>query len=54
MILYHDEEQKQVALASKLEEQERRAPEVITTEIASKENFFPAEAYVFTLTVLIP
>ncbi|XP_016931961.1 peptide methionine sulfoxide reductase isoform X1 [Drosophila suzukii] len=45
MILYHDEEQKQVALASKLEEQERRAPEVITTEIASKENFFPAEAY---------
>ncbi|KAI8037859.1 hypothetical protein M5D96_009360 [Drosophila gunungcola] len=45
LILFHDDEQKQIAQASKLEEQERRAPEIITTEIASKENFYPAEAY---------
>ncbi|XP_017107800.1 peptide methionine sulfoxide reductase isoform X3 [Drosophila bipectinata] len=45
LILFHDEEQRQVAEASRLEEQERRAPEIITTEIAPKNNFFAAEAY---------
>ncbi|XP_034482586.1 peptide methionine sulfoxide reductase isoform X3 [Drosophila innubila] len=45
LILYHDDNQKQIAEASKLEEQERRAPEVITTDIAPKENFYAAEAY---------
>ncbi|XP_044571061.1 peptide methionine sulfoxide reductase isoform X6 [Drosophila ananassae] len=45
LILFHDDEQRQVAEASKLEEQERRAPEIITTEIAPKNNFFAAEAY---------
>ncbi|KAH8371692.1 hypothetical protein KR093_008567 [Drosophila rubida] len=45
LILYHDDEQKQIAEASKLEEQVRRAPEVITTDIAPKENFFAAEDY---------
>lgn len=43
LILYHDDEQKQIAEASKLEEQERRVPEVITTNIAPKENFYAAE-----------
>ncbi|XP_030570994.1 peptide methionine sulfoxide reductase isoform X4 [Drosophila novamexicana] len=45
LILYHDDEQKQIAEASKLEEQERRVPEVITTNIAPKENFYAAEDY---------
>ncbi|XP_030243423.1 peptide methionine sulfoxide reductase isoform X2 [Drosophila navojoa] len=45
LILYHDDEQKEIAEASKLEEQERRLPEIITTDIAPKLNFFPAEAY---------
>lgn len=45
LILYHDEEQKQIAEESKLEEQKRRAPEVITTEIWPKINFYPAEDY---------
>lgn len=43
LILYHDDEQKRIAEASRLEEQERRAPEVITTDIAPKENFYAAE-----------
>lgn len=43
LILYHDDEQKQIAEDSKAEEQKRRAPEVITTEIAPKLNFFAAE-----------
>lgn len=45
LILYHDEEQKRIAEESKVEEQKRRAPEVITTEIAPKANFYPAEEY---------
>lgn len=45
LILYHDKEQKQIAEESKLEEQKRRAPEVITTEIAPKTNFYAAEEY---------
>ncbi|XP_034111799.1 peptide methionine sulfoxide reductase isoform X2 [Drosophila albomicans] len=45
LILYHDDEQKEIAEASKKEEQVRRAPEVITTDIAPKENFFAAEDY---------
>ncbi|XP_017840989.1 peptide methionine sulfoxide reductase isoform X5 [Drosophila busckii] len=45
LILYHNEEQQQIAEASKLEEQKRRAPEVITTDIAVKKNFYPAESY---------
>ena len=45
LILYHDEEQKQIAEESKMEEQKRRAPEVITTEIAPKTNFYAAEDY---------
>lgn len=44
LILYHNDEQKEIAEASKLEEQERRLPEIITTDIAPKLNFFPAEA----------
>lgn len=45
LILYHDDDQRLIAEASKLEEQERRAPEVIATGIAPKENFYAAEAY---------
>lgn len=43
LILYHDEEQKQIAEQSRAEEQIKRAPEVIRTEIAPKINFYPAE-----------
>lgn len=45
LILYHDEEQKQIAEQSREEEQKKRAPEVIRTEIAPKKNFYPAEDY---------
>uniref|UniRef100_A0A1B0F9B2 peptide-methionine (S)-S-oxide reductase n=1 Tax=Glossina morsitans morsitans TaxID=37546 RepID=A0A1B0F9B2_GLOMM len=45
IILYHDDEQKQIAELSKVKEGKRRAPEVITTEIAPKRNFYPAEDY---------
>ncbi|XP_032596680.1 peptide methionine sulfoxide reductase isoform X3 [Drosophila grimshawi] len=45
LILYHDEEQKRIAAASMLEEQKRRSPEVITTDIAPKLNFYAAEDY---------
>ncbi|KAM7358119.1 methionine sulfoxide reductase A isoform 3-T3 [Cochliomyia hominivorax] len=45
LILYHDEEQKQIAEQSRAEEQIKRAPEVIRTEIAPKTNFYPAEDY---------
>lgn len=43
MILYHDDEQKAIAEQSKVEEQKRRAPEVITTELQAKGIFYPAE-----------
>ena len=43
LILYHDDEQKQIAEKSRAEEQVKRAPEVINTEISPKKNFFPAE-----------
>lgn len=43
LILYHDEEQKQIAEQSRSEEQIKRAPEVIITEIQPKTNFYPAE-----------
>lgn len=43
LILYHDEEQKQIAEKSREDEQKKRAPEVIRTEIAPKKNFYPAE-----------
>lgn len=43
LILYHDEEQKQIAEQSRSEEQIKRAPEVIRTEIQQKNNFYPAE-----------
>ncbi|XP_023036728.1 peptide methionine sulfoxide reductase isoform X2 [Drosophila willistoni] len=45
LILYHDDEQKQIAEASIKEEQERRSPEIITTEISPKKNFYAAEDY---------
>ncbi|XP_065360759.1 peptide methionine sulfoxide reductase isoform X1 [Calliphora vicina] len=45
LILYHDEEQKQIAEESRAEEKIKRAPEVIRTEISPKTNFFPAEDY---------
>ncbi|GBP02908.1 hypothetical protein EVAR_65007_1 [Eumeta japonica] len=45
LILYHDEEQKEIAEQSRAEEQIKRAPEVIRTEISPKTNFFPAEEY---------
>ncbi|XP_058980033.1 peptide methionine sulfoxide reductase isoform X2 [Musca domestica] len=45
LILYHDEEQKTIAEQSKIEEQIKRSPEVITTEIRAKTNFYPAEDY---------
>lgn len=43
LILYHSEEQKQIALASIKEERVKRAPEVINTEIAAAGPFYPAE-----------
>lgn len=46
LILYHDEEQREIAEQSRAEEVIKRAPEVIRTEISPKTNFFPAEEYV--------
>ncbi|XP_013119267.2 peptide methionine sulfoxide reductase isoform X1 [Stomoxys calcitrans] len=45
LILYHDEEQKKIAEQSKQDEQKKRAPEIVTTEIRPKTNFYPAEDY---------
>lgn len=43
LIMYHDEDQKQIAELSKIEEQARRKPEIIRTEIRSAGIFYPAE-----------
>lgn len=43
LILYHDDEQKLIAQSSKCDEQKRRSPEVVTTIISPKGEFFPAE-----------
>ncbi|XP_075160843.1 methionine sulfoxide reductase A isoform X2 [Haematobia irritans] len=45
LILYHDDDQKKIAEESKKEEQIKRAPETITTEIRAKSTFYPAEDY---------
>lgn len=45
LILYHTEEQRQIAEASRAEEQIKRAPEQIITEIAAASTFYPAENY---------
>lgn len=43
LILYHSNEQKQLAVRSKEEERIKRAPEVLITEIAEAGPFYPAE-----------
>lgn len=43
LILYHNDEQKRIALNSIKEERVKRAPEVINTEISSAGPFYPAE-----------
>lgn len=43
LILYHNEQQRQIAEASRAEEQVKRAPEHIITEIAPAGPFYPAE-----------
>lgn len=43
LILYHNEEQKRIALNSIKEERVKRAPEVINTEISPAGPFYPAE-----------
>lgn len=43
LILYHNDEQMEIALASIKEERVRRAPEVIKTEIAQAGPFYAAE-----------
>lgn len=45
LILYHSEEQRRISEASRAEEQVKRAPEQITTEIAPAGIFYPAEDY---------
>ncbi|XP_037938817.1 peptide methionine sulfoxide reductase [Teleopsis dalmanni] len=45
LILYHDEEQKSIAEASKEEQKKKRAPEVLITKICEKKTFYPAEDY---------
>ncbi|XP_011176910.2 peptide methionine sulfoxide reductase isoform X2 [Zeugodacus cucurbitae] len=45
LILYHDDEQKKIAEESIVEEQKKRVPEKIITEILPKGKFFPAEDY---------
>lgn len=47
LILYHNEEQKEIALASIKEEKVQRAPEKIITELAKAGPFYPAEEYEF-------
>lgn len=43
LILTHSAEQKEIASKSREEEQLKRAPEKIITEIAVAEEFYPAE-----------
>lgn len=43
LILYHSDEQKQIAAESMIEERTNRAPEVIITELAAAATFYPAE-----------
>jgi len=45
LILYHNQEQKEIAEQSKIAEQKLRNPKIITTEIVEKKNFYPAEDY---------
>ncbi|XP_058460251.1 peptide methionine sulfoxide reductase [Malaya genurostris] len=45
LILYHNEEQRRIAEASRAEEQIKRVPEQIITEIAAAGIFYPAEDY---------
>lgn len=45
LILYHNEEQRRISETSRTEEQIKRAPEQIITEIASAGTFYPAEDY---------
>ncbi|CAD7005032.1 unnamed protein product [Ceratitis capitata] len=45
LILYHDDEQKKIAEESIVEEQKKRVPEKIITEILPKGKFYPAEDY---------
>lgn len=43
LILYHNVEQKRIAIESINEEKVKRSPEVIITEIAAAGPFYPAE-----------
>ncbi len=43
LILIHSAEQREMANKSREEEQVKRAPEVIITEIADAREFYPAE-----------
>lgn len=43
LVLYHSDEQKQKAEQSREQEQVKRNPEVITTEIRKADIFYPAE-----------
>ncbi|GAB0090151.1 peptide methionine sulfoxide reductase [Sergentomyia squamirostris] len=45
LIIYHTDEQKEIAEKSLHEEREKRAPEEITTEILPSGIFYPAEDY---------
>ncbi|XP_055624607.1 peptide methionine sulfoxide reductase-like [Toxorhynchites rutilus septentrionalis] len=45
LILYHNDKQRRISEASRAEEQVKRAPEQITTEIAPAGIFYPAEDY---------
>ncbi|KXJ75615.1 peptide methionine sulfoxide reductase [Aedes albopictus] len=45
LILYHNEEQRRISEESRAEEQIKRAPEKIITEIAPAGIFYPAEDY---------
>ncbi|XP_053671442.1 peptide methionine sulfoxide reductase isoform X1 [Anopheles nili] len=45
LILYHNEEQRVIAEANRIEEQIKRTPEQIITEIAPAGPFYPAENY---------
>lgn len=46
-IFYHTEEQKRLSEISKAEEEIKRNPEIITTEITEAVKFYPAEELVF-------
>lgn len=43
LILTHSNEHRVIAEKSRIEEQEKRVPEVIITDIKSAEMFYPAE-----------